>query len=275
MTNDELFNRKAAVAFGPRGGLGRAFTDLRIQFKIEKTLESSPNKAEIRITNLSRDSRSIAEKEKQFLRLEVGYGDQLESIYSGDIARAITSLEGADYVTAFETGDGEIAYQSSRIDVSFAEGTSLVDIFKKVVSSFSGAAPDLSAIKDERVNGGLTLTGLSRSHMDALTARQGLQWSIQDGQVQILPAGGNTKNQAVLLSSDSGLIGIPKKKDKGIEGVSLLQPKIKPGGLIQIKSKNINGFFVVQKVVHAGDTHGPEWNSLFEALPAKNVEAAS
>jgi hypothetical protein len=262
-----LFDRRAVVTFGVRGQPGKRLEGLRVKFSIEKSDESYPNKASISIYNLNPSSRAEVEKKGLALVLSVGYGLELEDIFNGDIARPITVLEGPDYVTTFEVGDGEKAFQSSRVDVTYKEGTSMKDIFQGLATSLGQTIKDFSQIGPEKILNGLSLSGLSRSHLDELTAKSGLEWSIQDNALQVIKKGGSTNEQAVLLSPESGLIGIPKKKAEGIEFSSLLMPSIRPGRKVMLQSKFISGVFRCEKVTHKGDTHENDWFTTVEAVP--------
>lgn len=262
-----LFDRKAVVTFGVRGQVGKRFEGLRVKFEIEKTDEAYPNKASISVYNLNPSSRAEVEKKGLALVLSVGYGLELEDIFNGDIARPITSLEGSDYITTFEVGDGEAAYQSSRVDVTFKEGTAMKDIFQGLATSLGQTIKDFSQVGPEKILNGLTLSGLSRTHLDELTEKNGLEWSIQDNALQIIKKGGSTNEEAVFLSSETGLVGIPKKKAEGIEFTSLLMPKIRPGRKVFIQSKFISGLFRCGKVTHSGDNYDSKWLTTVEAVP--------
>jgi hypothetical protein len=60
-------------------------------------------------------------------------------------------------------------------------------------------------------------------------------------------------------------------KDKGTVTVlkirSLMQPSVKPGGLIRVESFSHTGQYRVVKVEHRGDTAGSDWYSDIEAVP--------
>lgn len=262
-----LFDRRAIITFGVRGQPGKRLEGLRVKFDIEKTDESYPNKASISVYNLNPSSRAEVEKKGLALVLSAGYGIELEDIFNGDIARPITVLEGADYVTTFEVGDGEKSFQSSRVDVTYKEGTSMKDVFIGIATSLGQTIKDLSHVGPEKILNGLSLSGLSRTHLDELTAKNGLEWSIQDNALQIIKKGGSTNEQAVFLSPNTGLVGIPKKKAEGIEFTSLLMPKLRPGRKVMIESKFISGVFRCEKVTHKGDTHDKDWITLVEAVP--------
>jgi len=262
-----LFDRKASFTFGKPGSLGKSFTGLRLKFKIIKTSESAPNKSSVQIYNLSNETRGQAEKKDQVFILTAGFQTNEEVIFSGDVARVITELDGPDFVTTFEAGDGEKAYQSSRVDISFQQGANIKDVFNTLVSSFGKSIKDVSSIPSQNIINGISLTGLSRKHLDELTKKFGLEWSIQNDSIQILKKNKFTKEEAILLTPSTGLVGIPKKKEDGsLDLVSLLQPQIKPGRLIQVESRFVTGVFVCRKVTHSGDTHGTDWYSQIEAV---------
>jgi hypothetical protein len=115
---------------------------------------------------------------------------------------------------------------------------------------------------------GYVAHGRASTELERLLSARGLEWSIQDGRLQVLPKRGTTA-QVVSLSPDTGLVGSPEygtPDKKGAASVlkvkALLQPQIKPGGKIRIDSANIHGvFFRVEEVEHRGDTAGGDWYS--------------
>lgn len=260
-----LFDRKAIITFGPKGQEGKRIDGLRVRFEIEKTIEKFVNKATITVYNLTRDSRALCERKDLVLILSAGYGSMLEDIFSGDIARPISKLEGSDFITSFEVGDGEKAYKEAKVDVTFKEGTSLKDMFVDVAKTFGQQIKDLSALPADKLLNGFVASGNSRNVMDDLTRKHNLEWSIQDGALQVTGRGKSTSEEAVYLSPSTGLVGSPIKKDEGYEFTSLLQPKIKPGRKLVVESPTINGIFRVERVVHKGDTHDKDWFSILEA----------
>jgi len=102
-----------------------------------------------------------------------------------------------------------------------------------------------------------------------------MTWSIQDGELQVLPIGGANTTPAILISVDTGMIGTPElgvpeadKKPPVLTISKLIDPGAlpAPGGVILVQAKNIEGAFVVKKVTHVGDTGGGEWRSDIEAV---------
>lgn len=274
----QFFGRILELQIGKAGEEGLRWRQLRVQFEVEKTAASMPNKGKIRIYNLSKEHRAFAEEQKNLVFLKAGYGDELredsykeiEDIFQGNIAKAISERSGADWITDLELGDGETAFQESKLDKSFSAGTAVKDMFGNLIQETGLMIGDLTGIKDEKLISPMVLSGPVRKHMDDLTARQDAEWSIQDGKIQVLPRGGVTREEYVLLSPSTGLIGVPKKKiEKGFTGIeftSLLQGRIRPGGGIRLESDTMTGNFRCERVVHKGDNRANEYFSVVEAL---------
>ena len=271
MAGQELFGRKVELTIGKKGEQGFLYKDLRIAFKVEKSLESKPNKGEIKVYNLTRDNRAKAEQNGNVIILKAGYGEQLESIFTGDVAKAKTELDGVDYVTTFELGDGEIQYRTARAELSFAKGTDVKEVMKTILAKVGGILGDVSGLSSEKLQAPMVFSGDVRKHLDDVAVRQGFEWSIQDGAYQIIGNGKATKENAVFLSAKTGLIGIPKNrvgKDisaKGIEFDALLNGKIKPGRKVVIESKFFSGIYRIEKVKFEGDNFGKEFYARCEA----------
>lgn len=271
--SDLLYDRKIEITIGKRGQSGFTYKDLRVIFKVEKSLNSKPNKSEIKVYNLTRDNRSKAEQSGNVLLLKAGYGTNIETIFTGDVAKAKTELEGVDYVTTFELGDGEKLFQTAKSDISFSKGTDLKEAIVNILNKANFNLGDISGLVSEKLQAPLVLSGNVRKHLDDLATRQNFEWSIQDEAVQILKQGSPTKESLVILNSNTGLIGIPKnrfgKKDdeKGIEFDCLLNGKLKPGRRVLIESDIIQGFFRIQKVLYQGDNYGQDFTCKCEAAP--------
>lgn len=260
-----LFGRSASLTVGVPGEQGKKFTDLRITFDIEKSIEANPNSGKISIFNLSEQSRALFEQKGATVILMAGYTIP-ELIFSGDVKKPLNNRSGPDWITEIEAGDGETAYQEARIDKSYTPGTSVRQIVTDLGKQLGTSVGEIKGVTAETFVQGFVASGPVRKYLDEMTEKQGLKWSIQDNALQILPKGDSTTEEAVVLSADSGLVGNPKKKDKGIEFQCLLQPKLKPGRKVIIISKTVNGTYTVQKVRHNGDTEGGEWYSNCEAV---------
>lgn len=282
MSNEILFSRNYSLLVGPRGKEGILIRGLRVVFQIEKSLEPYPNTCNIDIYNLSEKSRSIIEEKRSAVVFSAGYGSNLKTIFVGDIGKVDTKRTGPDLILSIEAGDGRVPYQEARIDASFAEGARMSGVIDTLTAAFGLSKGQVVGINgSDQFQTGLTLSGPVREQFDMLMARQNLQWSIQNNQLQILPPDVSTGEEAVLLNSETGLIGTPfktkivnedlvKKKDgvetvSGVRCTSLMNSEIRPGRKIKLESSTISGVFKVHKVKIHGDTHGTPWYVDIEA----------
>ncbi|BBO74393.1 hypothetical protein DSCW_18100 [Desulfosarcina widdelii] len=270
--SDRLFERNSAVTLGSRkSGEALKITGLRTVFQIEKNSESFPNTAKITLYNLSKNSRAMVSKEDAFVMLEAGYGDRLETLYVGDVARAYVSRQGADWVTTIECGDGRNAIRRVHVDRSYAAGTDMKAIMQDVAKSFveqgKVALGSMIGIESKKTERGDVLSEMSKDAMDRLTKNQGLEWSIQNNTLQVLPKNQALPAEAVLLTPATGLVGVPVLRDvnegtAGIEFTALILPGIAPGRLVKIQcdqNQSVNGLYKLEAVDFVGDTHGQSW----------------
>lgn len=280
-----LYGRRVIVTAGLRGQTDPLeVSGLRIVFKIEKTLEKTPNNSTVEIYNLSSKSRAVFEQKGAAIRVTAGYGDRAKDIFIGDIATAVTKRTGPDIITSIEAADGLLEYQTKEADLSFAAGSKVGSVFDQLVSAFGLSKGEVQGLdeNDEYLNG-VSFAGKVHNALDTVIGKQpNLSWSIQDGQVQVLPKSSGSIRAAVILTPETGLIGSPfkrvvlnqdiaKKKDgkdaeNGVKIKALLNPELSPGQLIDLRAQFVTGIFKIEKVTHEGDTHAASFYSDIEAI---------
>ncbi|MNS95611.1 hypothetical protein D3C72_1298780 [compost metagenome] len=269
---ERLFGRLWRVTVGPAGGQGRSWEGLRVAFKIEKHGDATPNTADVTITNLSPESRAYIKK-GMALRLEAGYeGTGMKLLFTGAIQVPESERVGADWQTRLQAGDGVREYRSTVISESFGPKTSEGSVIKAIADKMGLTIGELKGLSDEKYAQGRSLSGPARSHLDRLCASRGLRWSIQDGALQIIPAGQGLSGSAVVLSPATGLVGTPKHlPGGGYRVVSLLQGGINPGRVITLESATAKGSFVAEVVEHDGDSHGAgaSWTTTIDLVPIR------
>lgn len=241
---------------------------LRFVFTVDASTKPQPNKASISVFNLNPDHRSqIEELRKAPVRLDVGYAGGTQTIFLGDLRTCPSVRDGADIVTTIESGDGEKAIQTSRVNKSHAKGTSQADVLRDVALSLGVLPGNLDAatkrLKSAGVGifpAGTVLTGSAAREMTNLCKSLNLEWSIQKGALQILERGKALEASAVKLHKYSGMIGAPTVDNRGILSVSsLMNPEIFPGRLLVLDGDRLKGQYRIEDCHYAGDTHGAQW----------------
>jgi hypothetical protein len=267
-----LFDRFVEVTVTKDGKTGRQFGNLRISFEVIKDLGSNANTGKVKIYNLNDNSIGLIEEDNQSLILEVGYNGlpvvdkttgkvktipTKEIVLTGDIQHVETVRVGADRITVIEVGDGEKATTEKTLDKSFPAGVTKKQLVDELVGSLDLVKGAIEEVSDRVFNKGYSATGKSKDQLDTILKSEGLEMSVQDGEVQIIKEGGSTSEPAVFLSPRNGLLSTPirKKGDDGMSFKSLLNPLLRPGRKVEVESSAVNGVFVVQKCTYLGDTN--------------------
>lgn len=282
----EFFGRRVLVAVGKRGAKATEIEDLRIVFKIEKTLEKTPNNATIEIYNLAPATRALFEQKHAAIRVTAGYGQSIKDIFIGDIGAVTTKRAGADIITSIEAADGLVNFQTKEVDLSFAPGAKVGEVLDALVKGFGYVRGEIQGVDvNSEYLKGVVFSGKIRDCMDQLLGKQrDVKWSIQDGQLQILPKTSGSRHAAIILSAATGLIGSPSKKivvnvdiakkkegkeaETGALLKSLLNAEYLPGRLVRVEAQFVTGNFKIDKVVHQGDTHSASFYSDLETVNA-------
>jgi len=259
--------RTAELTVFDKTGFGRKYDGLRVQFHIEKTSESTANKAEIKVFNLSDSSRFRIEEDEMSVELKAGYPGALEIVASGDVSKGVSAKKAPDWLTTMEIQDGGKALQEKHVDFSFTSGTPYQAIIEAALNGLGVAQGPRSFAVSETAVQGFSFSGTAKELLDKLGRRFGLAWSIQNGAVQMGIDGATLPAIAPLIDVYSGLIGNVLKREKGIEFTSLLNGEIIPGHPVVVESRDINGTFLVKKTILDGDTHDGPWQTKVEAEP--------
>jgi hypothetical protein len=267
----QLFNRSVTLRVETL-----EITGLRIGFKVEKAHKKATNTCEVMVWGLSENTRKALAKQKRVrVQLIAGYVGTEAQLYAGELRVASSTKQGPEWITKVESGDGEHRAREARISKSFARLT-----FDQMLNELAGAlgvgagnAAELAAngkfqgaIKS--LTKGTVLNGQAADILDRMARSSGYEWSVQDGQLQFLEVGKALQRTAVSLTPDTGLLGSPEVGEKGVVTArSWLQPSIIPGRKVHIRSRQVNGFFRVLKLLHRGDTRGSEWYTEIEGQP--------
>lgn len=241
---------------------------LRIGFDVGKSLSSTPNDARIDIWNLSEGHRNAVGKELTDVMLEAGYappegGGNVGVIFKGQIRDVEHKREGPDIVTTISCGDGDRAFRRATISKTFREGTPVKDVVEEIYKELEAEGVDRGEWKfpDDvpDYKRPYSMCGNCNRELDRLGRAHKFYWSIQNGTMEVVPGNGYIGG-VVLLTPQSGLIDTPTITDNGVKVKALLNPEIRPGRRIQVKSETLemnaqDDTFRVSAVVYRGDNY--------------------
>jgi len=275
-----FYNRVAALDVELKSGEVQRTENLRIEFQIEKTKDSTANKAEIRVSNLSQETRAKIRERDALVRLYAGHSQDLglALLFIGNSQHIVNNWETPDVITQIEAQDGQKVLRETRTSFSFSGRISANVILTRLAGALG-----LPLRRNFNVPGyyeGFTFNGRAKDGLDQVTRRFGYTWSVVDNEILIVPKAGNTGSVAVRLSPETGLVNTPERMndqegefeealEKELEWkiTSILNSRLNPGALIDLDSKQAKGLFQIEKVRHYGDTRGQDWYSEMEVKP--------
>lgn len=224
-----LFNRVVEVLIGVPGSEGVKVTDLRIVIQARRSHSKTPNTATVRIYNCSPNTEALLNVPGTVMIMSAGYVGQVATFFSGDVVRSESTIEGPDRVITVYVKDSVVALRDAKTNLTFKPGSSALDALNTIASSFGLPVRKNLDITDVVLPRGLAFNSRVRHAMDEICQFLGLEWSAQGSEIQIIKKGGIYSDQAVLLSSETGLIGSPKPEAKQMTDKDAAKKGIKYG----------------------------------------------
>ena len=253
---------------------GLKITELRVDFDVKKNSESNANETKISIFNLNKSSRNkITEIGKGRIKLFVGYvsigTDFL--LVDGNIDDVEVSKQGRDIITEIIIKEGGKELDDSYFNKSYAKKTPKRKIIKDALLSLKLDAvlsddminKILDGVDeiDEELKNGSTFSQKTKKVLDNFLGLAGISWSIQNGEVVILKENDVIENEIYKIGSQQGLIGFPKKTEKGYDIETILLPEIKVGGRIDVESEIMSGIYKIVAFNSVGSLYSDQWKS--------------
>jgi hypothetical protein len=215
------------------------FSKFRISFEIKKSENETPNQAEIKIYNLAQDTENKIINEFTRVTLQAGYVDNFGVIFDGEITQSKRGREnGTDTYVIISASDGDDAYNNTIINTTLSAGSSQAD-HVGVISKAMGIGTAHIEMTGQKLPRGKVMYGHAKDVLRTSAYSNEQDWSIQDGQLQILSKFSLLPNQAVVLNSQSGLIGGAEQSTKGIKAKALLNPMLKIGAHVIINEADV------------------------------------
>lgn len=278
-----LFNREVSIQVGTV--LIRSRVDaqsqvqplLSVSFRVERSRLKEPNKAEVTLRNLNEQNRAAVQSKRVAVVIEAGHVDNTFQLFSGELEFGSNRLDGTDWLTHLQAGDGTTAFKSSRINTSIKGPAPLTSVVERLSSALKDAGLGLGNLPEKTSSSrgsliefakGIVLSGKTEKVFSEVMKAMGFSWSIQDGKIQVLEPNETIGDTVAFLSPSTGLIGSPDAGEDGIvKARALLTPNAEPGRRVSVESATVEGFFRVEKAIYTGDTWGNDWYADLELKP--------
>ena len=251
---------------------------LRVTFNVSKTRVAEQNVADISIMNLAESTRRKIVAKNSHVSLLAGYEENtgLLSIFEGQIIYGHTEIAPPEVITDLQVGDGAHTLRETRVAVSFSSGATLAGAIRKLAGAMQLPLLMPTPVRGRFING-YSFEGPARRALTQILKAERYEWSVQDGELQVLPEFSPLDKNDILISPSTGLLSTPEpinynrgQLDNSQEPEpqwrvrSLLQPELKPGKLVVVESSAINGTFLVENAQHVGDSDTGEFSTIVE-----------
>lgn len=252
---------------------------LRVSFDITKTISQDPNPATFTIINLSPQNRNlITSKVYDRILLNAGYEGDLRTLFVGYIDTVENRKETVDILTVLTCSDGQKDYRESRTAVTVAKGATDKEIVETVLKDMPNTGSGTRDLpKEKQLPRGKTLVGNSRDVLKSVASNQDADWSIQDGQLLMLPKDKALPNtEGFLIKEGTGMVGSPQKTNDGLEVRCFLNNAMKIGQLCRVESalSEYSGDYKITKLNMRGDIFSAEWYSILTVQGGEFQEVA-
>lgn len=237
--------------------------------------------ADIILTNLTTETANKAFTRGTKLALRAGYGDNIDTIFTGVIRNVFRRREGANVVTQVIARGGTLVTERHSINEALGEDCTIVDILNALAGvlelpieleadQFSDVLPYAS---------GYTLTGDPIVYLEDLANTHDFVWVVENGRLVITRNDAFRPGDVHVVSQFTGMEGIPVITEVGADVTVRLNPRLRIGGRYRIDATSAtfnfsNLYFVdvpesagqgeyrIFRLTHRGDTTGNDWSTL-------------
>lgn len=264
---------------------------LRITFLVTHFAGGAFSVAEITLYNVSAYSAKQmldggAAKKYEFISLDAGYDSVFGNVFTGQITNTQRVLEdgGATRGVRFFCRSSAKERDQRIINLSLAPETDPIQIIESCAERFGAEVQfygDFSGLTPR--SGGTVLQGSPTACMNELGETYQFDWMVENTVLKIIKRGFAMPNEIYLISSATGMKGSPVVTDTEVGIRYILNPKLKLGETIQLESmapqfefsgaffyevpRTIGeGFYKINSLVFAGDSHGDVWESQLSCL---------
>lgn len=264
--------------------------DIRINFNIEKSLIGYPNLGNIKIYNLSENSRNKIEEKGLQVQLFAGHIDTgAPLLFSGDIINVVHLKNGPDWISEIFAADGINILSTSTINKTLPAGANTEQIYNELISQMEGISKGVTEGLKNCLSGKksllreLQLSGNVKDWLDKISKDCGFDYSVNEGIIETAPTDLPLSDvPPVIINQASGMIGSPERTEIGINVKNILLPTLKLGRTIKVESisTKINignlffrkippikneGIYRIDKLTHIGDNYDNLWETTVQA----------
>lgn len=275
-------------------GYDKMLQGLNIRFRVTTyTNNGMASDAKIEIYNLNRKdmgylstiARTYLQKNYLF-RLYAGYEGEEKLLFSGRALQAIPTSY-PDVILEINGMSG-IEWWGKNIETS-KEKVKVMDLIDYAAQQmgYQVNIDDKLRKNNELLNKTMDSYSFSGSPMDLLQECQNKMGgvssdpqtvflSVENDQINIWSPSVSTGNKKLLISKDTGMIGLPQPTETGCKVKILMNTGLSTGDVVEVKSERIdvlNGDYYIIGITHEGETRGNSWYSTLTCALVSNYKS--
>ncbi len=253
---------------------------VHISFNVQRSTSSTLNTTKIKLWNLTKAQIEVLMTLGCEVTLTAGYGESRPLIFTGTVSNVTETLDGADQCVEIEAVDGLAAVSSTVVSVSYERNTScykvLMDVADKLALPVTFSKSAQSILETAYFADGYSYIGYASDVLDNIMSVSVLQWTIQNGVLQIRKSGEGMDTYVHLVNKSTGLIGIPKRVYNSSVSTSdtgtiqdtlygyqidfLMDGSLCVGDRIRLESNMVTGIFYIADLSINGDNVSGSWS---------------
>lgn len=275
----DQYNRKYRLVITSIDGDSKTIEDLRVSFEVTKSILSFPNLCRLSIYNPNEETFSILSSKYSTISLEAGYYGNMRLLFKGEVRNILRSRDGINSILTVFAGDGEQDWQNSTINKTLSQSISVRSAVEEVLKTFKNTSVGVIEglpLSSDKIRGQV-LSGSSKDVLDTFADEYGFNWSIDDGEINIVPKDSVLEpDDVIVISSDTGMVNSPTITEIGVDVTCLLNPRLTPNRAFKITSPNADteignlffreikrttgeGSYKIQESLFKGDSYEGDW----------------
>ena len=271
-----MLNRVIQVTIGTKVITGTGdYNGFKISVEVQKSLFGAPNYAQVVLTNLSRETRNTIRERHLPMTIYIGHEDtEMIMLFSGTTTSAIPHQNGPDVEMTVTGMDGIIGILYSAQQKTYEGPYPVATVVEDLAGTMSGVEVGTIDVTGELKEKGRALSGPTQQLLDSLGKEYLFNWSVQNG---IFQAVDNTKSLSTsyIISPETGLQSAqpvfsgPFMVQSAVEIQALINPRIKPGELVNLQSNldpDINKEYQVHNIDFSAGTHDDNWGMSIQSF---------
>lgn len=231
-----------------------------LDFTVIRNVLSSSNISTLRIFNLNQRTRALIRKDqfdygrRKRVSLLAGYGNNLSVVMSGNVTQAFSVRMGTNYITEIQAFDGGYAYANAQISKQYKAQTPYRNMVDDLMNALTPYGVEKGAIGqiDGASSRGYSFSG---SIIKSINEIANGNFFIDRNKSYVLGESEALSGEIEVISSESGLLGTPRREQSFLSLSMLFEPSLAIGQRIKLDSstgENYNGFYKIVSLAHRG-----------------------